>query len=259
MTQSTAVINTHQDLVHFSDVFNNVRVDKETGMISFNDVLYAVKSCINNKNKTFKNTIKKLPELQVVIKRINNKGNAIRLIHPSDVLKVLFCIRTKMVINLLTKKITNIFTTNIEQVLNSPDREDLMDSLNEPDLNIITQDISHILVGHYMYIFINIDTFNSVREIKIGRTSNLHKLINMYKRLTHRSELVFYRDCKTRACVVLAERVVFFKLDEYRVHLVHEQFRIPINGSMKNFINQINDSVNYLLNEKNTGVVNFLP
>lgn len=165
-----------------------------------------------------------MPNLNSIITQINNTGHKTRLIHPTDVLQILHTMSLFSVRSFLLSRITRLPSyKEMEKILNMHNREEMMDALDNPELNIIPDDFRHFPSGHYVYIFINIALFDNYREIKIGRTDNLHKLIQCYRRLSQRCELVFYRDCKERDDSVLLERCIFRILKEYRVNNINEQ------------------------------------
>ena len=147
----------------------------------------------------------------------------------------------------------------MEIMLNMHNREELMNALDDPALNIIPDDIKHIPDGHYIYIFVIIANFNQYREVKIGRTSNLYKLIQCYRRLTQKCELVFYRDCKDKDDVILIERLVFRKLKHHRVNHINEQFILPPQSDIKDFIYIINQCIDFTIDTKETGMMLYSP
>ena len=73
MTHCSATVNTHQDLVNLSDIFNNVRVDYETGLISFTDVFFLFGGSKTNKTY-YKNKIKKY-----LVYKLNSNKSTIKV------------------------------------------------------------------------------------------------------------------------------------------------------------------------------------
>ena len=80
-----------------------------------------------------------------------------------------------------------------------------------------------------------------------------------YRRLTQKCELVFYRKCQDKADAVLAERLVFRKLNKYRVNHINEQFTIPPDGCVHDFINTINQCVDFIDGGTDSGVLVHMP
>ena len=112
--------------------------------------------------------------------------------------------------------------------------------------------------SHYMYIVLNPETFENTRQVKIGRATNISKLVRCYTRYDY-CKLVFYRDCKSFSKSVLSERNVFDKLKKYRKNHINEYFVIPPDGNLQNFIDVINQCVDFLLDVKEDGVTWYIP
>ena len=70
---------------------------------------------------------------------------------------------------------------------------------------------------------------------------------------------MFYRDCKSFSKSVLSERNVFDKLEKYRKNHINEYFLIPPSGNLQNFIDVINQCVDFLLDVKEDGVTWYIP
>jgi hypothetical protein len=124
-THNSTFINTHKftyiksykDLVEYNEKFKRVSVDKETGMISLNDALDFFGISKSNRNTYIKRLNKRIRNLKVVIKQINNKGQKVKLIHPSDVLQILLHTNVPSVKTFLNGKIQQLQSDN-DNILN---------------------------------------------------------------------------------------------------------------------------------------------
>ena len=264
MATVTSIESAGELTMNINTILANIRLDRQTNKIVLNDVLDMFNIDSGNKCRYYNRLKKNHPTLfsNEEKLRVNGKGQRQRVIDIPSTIEIIWMLpgdrafefrrkSIKYFMKLIPKEI-EIETTNTETHTQPTTLPSLLHIT-------ISHNIKNIPKSSYIYIFINVDTFASSNEVKIGRASDLQKLVVCYRRLTQKCELVFYRKCQDKADAVLAERLVFRKLKNHRVNHINEQFTIPPDGCMHDFINTINQCVDFIGGDTNQGVLVHMP